>query len=283
MNIQPKPADSLSKGDLWLPIAMPIREIRAELIDVDTYVLQAPDSYTFLPGQFNMIYIPGYGEAAISISSNPATPQQLEHTVRAVGDVTRAMHRYQAGDSMLLRGPFGYSWPVADCEGCDIILACGGLGLAPLRPVIYHIMNHRDRYGEVYLMYGARTPEDLLYPDQYPHWRQADIQVEVTVDRASEEWQGAIGVVTSLMQRISWRPEQTRVMTCGPEIMMRYVAYEALARKVDRQHIFLSMERNMKCAVGFCGHCQLGPSFVCKDGPVFTYQHLEPFLSVEDL
>lgn len=267
----------------WTPIALPILEIRKELADVDTYVLEAPADYRFQPGQFNMVYVPGFGEAAISISSNPQTPTRLEHTVRAVGNVTRAMKRYEAGQQLLLRGPFGSSWPVDACLSTDLVIACGGLGLAPLRPVIYDVINRREDFGKVWLLYGSRSPKDLLFPHEYSAWRQAGIEVEVIVDQADEKWRGPIGVVTQLMGKLNWNPATTRVMTCGPEVMMRFVAFEAITRKIPAENIFVSMERNMNCAIGHCGHCQLGPTFVCKDGPVFPYSVMEPFMHVEDL
>jgi NAD(P)H-flavin reductase len=202
--------------------------------------------------------------------------------VRVAGNVTRALSRKHAGDQIALRGPFGSAWPVEACRGNDVVIACGGVGLAPLRPAIYHFIRHRDQYGRLILLYGARTPNDLLYTDEYDAWRKAGIEVEVTVDLGSADWSGDIGVVPVLFYRLRLKAPQTRVLTCGPEIMMRFVIFEALARKVRTEHIYLSMERNMNCALGFCGHCQLGPAFVCKDGPVFSYQQMEPYLHVED-
>lgn len=275
------------KGDapngLWKPIPMKILDIQTELSDFDTYILESPAGYQFKAGQFNMIYMPGYGEAAISLSSDPQRPDRLAHTVRAVGDVTKALQKLQVGQHMLLRGPFGSYWPLDQMYGCDIVIACGGLGLAPLRTAIYHILNHRQQYGRVYLLYGSRSPEDLLYTAEYDQWRAGGIEMHITVDLADRRWRGSIGVVTQLMTRIDWKSDQMRVLSCGPEVMMRFVAYEALGNRVDRDHIFLSMERNMKCAVGFCGHCQMGPTFVCKDGPVFPYGTIESLMQVEDL
>lgn len=272
----------------WVPMATRIVDITHEVHGISTYALQFENAsiandYRFLPGQFNMLYLPGFGEAAISISSDPDQPNSLAHTVRVAGNVTRALSRMKMGQQLLLRGPFGTSWPVDKLTGCDVILACGGVGLAPLRPVIYHIKNHRDDYGRVRLLYGARTPSDLLYTNEYDDWRAHDIEVNVTVDLGDDAWTGQIGVVPVLFDRLRLTPSQTRVLTCGPEIMMRFVILEALGRKVRPNHIFLSMERNMNCAIGFCGHCQLGPEFICKDGPVFTYQRMEPYLNHEDL
>ena len=168
-------------------------------------------------------------------------------------------------------------------RGCDVVIASGGIGLAPLRPLLYHIVQHRQDFQRVFLLYGARTSQDLLYTAEYELWRQAGIEIEVTVDRGDEDWQGHIGVVPALFYRLRLEGKQTRVVTCGPEIMMRYVVFEALARRIESRDIYISMERNMQCAVGFCGHCQLGPAFVCKDGPVFSFEQMEPYLRLDDL
>ncbi len=265
-----------------------IRDIQQEVPGVATYRLALEDPkvgelFRFKPGQFNMLYLPGYGEAAISISSDPAQPENLLHTVRVAGNVTSGLARMQVGDSFGLRGPFGSAWPLEACGGADLVFACGGVGLAPLRPALYYVIRHRQDYGRVFLLYGARTPQDLLYADEFSVWRDAGIEVEVTVDMGDANWTGHIGVVPVLFYRLRVDPRRTRVLTCGPEIMMRFVIFEALARKISPQHIYLSLERNMNCALGFCGHCQLGPAFVCKDGPVFTYDRMAPYLHVEDL
>ncbi len=271
----------------WQSHLAHIKNVKREVAGIATYEIAFDDpliaqQYRFRPGQFNMLYLPGFGESAISISSNPAHPEILLHTIRVAGNVTRALARKRAGDQIGIRGPFGSYWPVEACQKHDLVLACGGVGLAPLRPVLYHIMNHRDDYGRVILLYGARTPQDLLYSDEYEQWRDAGVEVDVTVDIGEEDWHGHIGVVPVLFYRLRLKPERTAILTCGPEIMMRFVIFEALARKVPRKKIFVSMERNMQCALGFCGHCQLGPTFVCKDGPVFTYNQMEPYLHLED-
>lgn len=272
----------------WLSQLATIVQLKHELAGVATYDLQFEDQklaagFEFLPGQFNMMYLPGFGESAISISSDPARAGTISHTVRFVGNVTHALSRTQVGDQVGLRGPFGSAWPARTCQGCDILIACGGLGLAPLRPAIYHLIRNRQAYGKVYLIYGARNPKELLYRDEFDSWRQAGIEVEVTVDIGDVSWQGHIGVVPVLFYRLRLDPKATVVWTCGPEIMMRFVIFEALARRIPPDRIWLSVERNMTCAIGFCGHCQLGPAFVCKDGPVFTYERMAPYLRLEDL
>ena len=271
----------------WVAQAARIVDIRAEVPGVATYDLafENPDvaeSYRFAPGQFNMLYVPGFGESAISISSDPSQHDLLSHTIRVAGNVTQAIARKKVGESIGVRGPFGSNWPVENCRGRDVVIACGGIGLAPLRPAIYEILNHRDDYGRVILLYGARTPSGLLYTSEYESWRAKNIDLEVTVDIGEADWKGHVGVVPLLFYQHRLQADRTTVLSCGPEIMMRFVVFEALARKIRPENIFVSMERNMSCAMGFCGHCQIGPYFVCKDGPVFDYRQAEPFFNLED-
>ncbi len=274
--------------DTWGVHPARILAIRPEVSEVATYDLELEDPgsrgrFAFRAGQFNMLYLPGIGEAAISISSDPNQASSLRHTVRAVGNVTRALARLKVGDQVLLRGPFGSCWPLETGRSSQhLVIAAGGLGLAPLRPVVYEVARHRDQYRSVTLLYGARSPADLLYTEEYDVWRSAGIDVRTTVDFGDSQWTGSIGVVTTLLGNVDLTPADSTLFTCGPEIMMRFVIYEGLNRGVRPERIFLSMERNMNCAVGLCGHCQFGPTFVCKDGPVFRYDLLEPFLSVED-
>jgi NAD(P)H-flavin reductase len=267
----------------WAEVA----EIQPETEGVSTFWLRFRNAevgkrYAFQPGQFNMLYIPGYGESAISICSDTEKKETIGHTVRFVGNVTRAISRLKIGDPVGVRGPFGTHWPVENFEGTDLVIAAGGIGLPPLRPAIYHIVRNRAKFGKVILLYGARTPADLLYTAQFDEWRKSDIDVQITVDRADSSWQGQVGVVSMLFYRIRLDRARTVVFTCGPEIMMRFVVFEALARRVPTDRIYVSMERNMRCGQGSCGHCQLGPFFVCKDGPVFPFSALEPYFNVED-
>jgi NAD(P)H-flavin reductase len=272
----------------WTAHSARIVNIRPEVPGVATYDLVLDDpqfasAYRFRPGQFNMLYLPGFGESAISISSDPARHDVLSHTVRVAGNVTQALAKQKVGDHVAVRGPFGSDWPVNACQGHDIVLACGGIGLAPLRPAIYHILNHREDYGRVIVLYGARTPGDLLYTAEFSAWREKKVEVEVSVDVGTPDWKGHIGVVPVLFYRLRLQPERTTVMSCGPEIMMRFVVFEALARKVRPENIHVSLERNMSCGMGLCGHCQMGPYFVCKDGPVFNFRQVEPYFHLEDL
>lgn len=272
----------------WVAHSAKIVGIRPEVPSVSTYdlVFDNPaiaEAYRFAPGQFNMLYLPGFGESAISISSDPERHDLLSHTVRVAGNVTQALARKKSGDHIALRGPFGSSWPVESCRGRDVVIACGGIGLAPLRPAIYYFLNHRADFGRVILLYGARAPKDLLYTREYDAWRKGGVEVEVTADVGEEGWAGHVGVVPILFYRLRLKASQTTIFTCGPEIMMRFVVFESLARRIRPEDVYLSLERNMSCAMGFCGHCQFGPHFICKDGPVFSFRQVEQFFNLEDL
>jgi NAD(P)H-flavin reductase len=272
--------------DPMLPVPFVVTKVRRELTDTFTLELESTTGapLKFAPGQFNMLYQFGQGEVPISISGDPCNPKKLIHTIRSVGSVTSAMAGLKKGDTIGLRGPFGTSWPVADCEGSDIVIVTGGIGLAPLRPAIYHLLANRSRYGSICIFYGARTPDDILYRKELEKWRgQFDLKVEVTVDRAAQGWNGKVGVVTKLLSGDGFSPDQTVALVCGPEVMMRYSVNALNDLGVDDNRIFVSMERNMKCAVGFCGHCQFGGAFVCKDGPVFRFDAIRDAFEVREL
>jgi NAD(P)H-flavin reductase len=270
----------------WRVMMATVRAVTAETPGVATFELTFDDpaaGYAFRPGQFNMLYLPGVGEIAISVSSDPADPERLHHTIRTVGNVTRAVARLKPGDRIGVRGPYGTAWPVEECRGQDVIIAAGGLGLAPLRPAIYHLIRYPADYGKVSVLYGARTPADLLYANEYERWRSAGLDVQVTVDVGSPSWRGSVGFVTALLANLLLDPARTSLFTCGPEVMMRFVAGGAVTRGVPAESVFVSLERNMNCAVGLCGHCQFGPAFVCKDGPVFPFDRVRQLLFVENL
>ena len=241
-------------------------------------------NFSFDPGQFNMLYIFGVGEIPISISGDPANPDVLVHTTRAVGNVTRAMKDLKVGDTIGIRGPLGTSWPVKSAEGNDLIIVTGGIGLAPLRPVIYHVMAQREKFGKIVLLCGTRTPNDLIYRKELEKWRsRLDMEVHITVDRATASWRGNVGVVTTLIAKAPFDHLKCIAMVCGPEIMMRFTVLELQKRGVDGKNIYVSMERNMKCGIGLCGHCQIGSLFVCKDGPVFCYEDMKSILAKREL
>jgi NAD(P)H-flavin reductase len=273
--------------DAMAPQAWLVQAVARETPDTFTLTLRPQDGAgesSFRPGQFSMLWVFGVGELPISISGDPAGGGRLQYTVRSVGRATHALVNRHAGDAIGVRGPLGTGWPVEAARGHDVVLVAGGIGLAPLRPVVYEVLRHRDRYGRLVILYGARSPRDLLYRKELTAWaRQPDTQVLVTVDYGGLNWRGHVGVVTTLFRYARLQPARALAMVCGPEIMMRFVTRELEHQGLTRQNIHLSMERNMKCAIGFCGHCQLGPYFVCKDGPVFPYERIRTLMEKHEI
>jgi NAD(P)H-flavin reductase len=278
------PGAAVIAADPMLPRAARVLGSRREGADVWTLDIAADGAPPFLPGQFNMLTAFGVGEAAISMSGDPAEPGCLVHTIRAVGAVSSALTRLDAGDLLGLRGPFGTGWPMADAEGRDVVVIAGGLGLAPLRPALYRLFAERARYGRVTLLFGARSPADILFRGEIEEWRKRlEAGIEMTVDRSDSGWRGHVGVVTTLIRRADFDPSRTVAMVCGPEVMMRFAIAALQEAGVPDEAVYLSMERNMKCAIGFCGHCQFGTVFVCRDGPVFRYDRIRSLLRVKEL
>jgi len=269
-----------------LPRVARVRRRRRDAPEVVTLEIEpdASGASAFTAGQFNMLTAFGVGEVPISLSGDPGEPDRLLHTIRAVGPVSTALTRLRKGDALGLRGPFGAGWPVAEAAGHDAVLVAGGIALAPLRPALYRLLAERGRYGHVALLYGARSPLDILYRRELESWRRRlDVDIEVTVDHAPSEWHGHVGVVTTLIPRAVLDPARTIAFICGPEIMTRFAIAALRGVGVPEEAIYLSMERNMKCAVGLCGRCQFGPEFVCHDGPVFRCDRVRSILSVKEL
>ncbi len=273
-----KPNKSPGVADPMLVRPFVIRRIIKETADTFSLELTPQNGerqFVFRPGQFNMLNVFGVGEVPISISGDTANISRLVHTTRAVGTVTKAMSALKVGDSLGVRGPYGTSWPVAEAEENDVVIIAGGIGLAPLRPVIYHLLEHRHKFGRVVLLYGARTPEEMLFTKELEKWRSRfDMDIHLTVDRATGGWRGNVGVVTQLIGHSPFDRTHCLAMVCGPEVMMRFTIYELNKRGVPDDRLYVSMERNMKCGIGLCGHCQIGPTFVCKDGPVYRYDKI---------
>jgi NAD(P)H-flavin reductase len=268
-----------------LPAAFRVADKQRETGDTWTLRLEpeGAEIERFAPGQFAMLYAFGVGEAPISIS-RIGGDGAVVHTVRAVGAVTNAICAAQPGDVVGLRGPFGTAWPVAEAEGRDVVLVAGGIGLAPLRPVVHALLTDRERYGAVSILYGGRSPAELLYVHELEGWRaRFDVDVAVTVDVADASWHGQVGVVTRLIPRAAFDPATAVAMMCGPEVMMRFAAVALQDAGVGDDRIWLSLERSMTCATGHCGHCQVGPLFICKDGPVLRRDVVEPLMRVPEL
>jgi NAD(P)H-flavin reductase len=272
----------------WRFHATRIAAIREEAPGVTTHTLtfgrrRGQRPFRFAAGQFNMLCLPGIGEAAISISSDPESLSAITHTVRAVGNVTRALARLEVGDELLLRGPFGVPWPLEDLRDRDLVLVGGGLGLASLLAAIHFCMAHRGDYGRIVVLHGTKTPADLLATRDHHCWREHGIDVRCIVTDPDPRWRGPVGLVPSLLDGLDFDPTTTSLLCCGPEPMMIAVAEQATARGISREQIFVSIERLMGCASGLCGLCQLGPFFVCRDGPVFSYDRIARWLAVPHL
>jgi NAD(P)H-flavin reductase len=241
-------------------------------------------AFHFLPGQFNMVYLFGVGEVPISIVSDPSDPDLLDHTIRAVGNVTGLMARLKKGEVVGLRGPYGSAWPLEEARGKDVILITGGLGCAPVVSVINYIVNRRESFGALRIFHGVKTPKDLIYRRRIRQWmRYPDTELFLTVDHPDQKWKYSVGVVTNLFSQIKIDPQKSIAMICGPEIMMHFTVKDLLSHGLQADQIYLSLERNMKCAVGICGHCQFGPAFVCKEGPVFRYDRIRRWFNRREI
>jgi NAD(P)H-flavin reductase len=265
-----------------------VTEVRDEAPEVVTLALAPPAPFRFAPGQFNMIAAPGIGEVPISISGDPDAGSPVLHTIRDVGPVTHALCALRAGQHAHVRGPYGTSWPLAAAAGGDLVIVAGGIGLPPLRPAVYAALRHRDRYGRITLLYGARTPADLLFGTELADWRdRRGVDVRVTVDAAGKDWPGTVGVVPALIPGAispnTGLAASTTAFVVGPEVMMRFTVRALLLAGVAARRIYLSMERNMQCAAALCGHCQFGPILVCRDGPVLSYEQVGRWLTVREL
>jgi sulfhydrogenase subunit gamma (sulfur reductase) len=233
------------------------------------------DAYEFKPGQFNMLYLYGVGEIAISIVSDPEDSQIIDHTIRVVGRVTKGMTNLKTGDRIGLRGPYGRGWPMQESKNKDVVVVTGGLGCAPVVSVINYIEQRREKYGRLNIVQGVKHTADLIWKERYDKWRELpDTKVLLATDVGEALWPWHVGPVTSLFDQLDFNPDNVSVMMCGPEGMMRVVCSHMLDKSVSASQLFLSMERNMQCAIGHCGHCQYGDKFICKDGPVFSYDKI---------
>jgi NAD(P)H-flavin reductase len=277
-------ATTAAPVDPMLPRPFVVRDRHQDTADTATYVLEPVDGQplAFSPGQFTMLGRLGVGEVPISISGDPASPL-LVHTVRDVGGATHLLLQAEVGDVLEVRGPYGTGWQVADARGTDVLVVAGGIGLAPLRPAVLELLADRGSFGRVTVLYGARSPEDRLYPDEIDAWSREGIDVECIVDHGTPGWHGRVGLVTALLAGASVDHASALALVCGPEVMIRYVARSLVDLGTAPDRVRVSLERNMKCGVGLCGHCQLRELFVCTDGPVLPYSAVAPLLAIREV
>ncbi len=277
----------LMAPDAMLPRVVRVARRARDLPDTWTLELVAADATPlprYAPGQFTMLYAFGVGEIPVSISGDASDGARLVQTIRAVGKVSAALTRLSVGDTLGMRGPYGTAWPVADGYDRDVVVVAGGLGLAPLRPALYQLRAERRRFGKLVLLYGTRRPDDILFRRQLANWRkQLDMEIEVTVDHAGIDWRGHVGVVTKLIPRLGVDVANAMALVCGPEVMMRFAASALHDIGLPEDAIHLSLERNMQCAVGLCGHCQFAGSFICKDGAVMRYDQVRRLLAFREI
>lgn len=277
--------------DKSVPFEALIKWIKKETRDTSTYALKISDSeiqkaFSYKPGQFSMLSVGGIGEAPISISSAPSD-HDMTYTIRVAGDVTTAISRLSAGDAIGIRGPFGKGWPLDEIYDSELLLIAGGLGIAPLRPVIREVLKkHKKNFTKrrPVIIYGSKTPKDIVFRNEFPAYRELfDVSMIVNFADPEEYWKGQIGIVTDSLKKISFNPLNAIAFICGPEVMMQAAAKELVIAGVPGEKIFVSLERNMNCGIGICGHCMFGPKFVCKDGPVFRLTEIEDLFGVKEI
>jgi anaerobic sulfite reductase subunit B len=276
-------AEAPAATPVWAPRPFRVVHRRREAPAVWTLELEPVSGAPLrpIPGQFTMVYAFGVGEVALSVSGDG--DGRLTHTVAAVGAVTTAICDSRPGAVLGVRGPLGNGWPLAQARGSDVVVVAGGVGLAPLRGALRYLLEHRGEYGEVVLLYGSRSPASVLFRAEVERFRRRGMSVDVIVDAAGPEWPGRVGFVTELVPRARFDPEATVAMVCGPEVMMLHSARALLDRGVAAENIYVSLERSMRCGIGQCGHCQLGPTIICRDGPVYTYDQVATALRVREL
>ncbi len=267
-------------NEVFLPDIACLEKVRDETPDTKTFTLRFRDQpngnhFHFLPGQFLELSVFGCGEAPFCIASSPTRPGVLETTVRRTGQLTDQLHRLGNGDEVGIRGPFGNGFDVQAARGKDMLFVAGGIGLPPLRSLIWNVLDERDRFGKVTILYGARTPSDLVYKHELEEWgKRSDVDLLVTVDVAPHDWTGNVGVVPVLFEKVTLHPESTLAYVCGPPIMIRFVVRDLLTRGFKEESVISTLERMMQCGIGKCNHCAIGHRYVCRDGPVFDYRQI---------
>ena len=266
--------------DPMVPLPVRVRRVVRETHDAVTLRLAAPRGFGFAPGQFDMLWLPGAGEVAVSVSGGGLRAEVVDHTVRAVGETTRGVAALRPGDLLGLRGPFGRGWPLRETRHLHLLMVAGGAGLAPLRPVVMDLLSRPAAARRAALLYGARTPQDLLYRRELGAWARRGLAVRTTVDRRQPGWSGRVGLVTGLFEDLRLDRDGTAAFLCGPEAMMRFGVRDLLRLGLPAERIWVSLERSMKCGLGRCGHCQCGPLLLCRDGPVLRWDRVGPLLEV---
>ena len=260
----------------YQPIPATLEKVAKETPNIKTFWLRPDKPIPFRTGQFMELTIPGLGEAPFTPSSSPSVPEQMELTIMKAGTVTSRLHELQAGAKLGLRGPFGKGYPMEQLYGQELLILGGGVGLAPLRSLLFQVFKDIAKFPRVILLYGAKTPADLVYASQLEEWTKRDkLEVLVSIDKAADGWSGNVGVVTKLIGKVKLNLDKTAAVVCGPPIMMKFATLELIQTGLAKNRLYLSMEKNMSCGLGKCGHCRLGPYYICQDGPVFTYDKIE--------
>lgn len=269
----------------------PYNPIKAKLVDVieesptiKTFVFNNSNGgFSFETGQFAELQVPGLGEAPFTPSSNPAVKEQFDITVMKVGRVTDNLHSIQKGAELGIRGPYGKGYPLNEFKGKEVYIVGGGVGLAPLRSLLLALLNNKEDYKKIILRYGARTPNDIIYKNLVKDWQKgSDIDVRLTVDKADKSWEGNEGVVTTILDKKDINIGNAVGIVCGPPVMMKFATFKLIEMGFKDSQIYLSLEKNMSCGIGKCGHCRVGNFYCCKDGPVFTYDQIKNFPEIWD-
>ncbi len=268
----------------------PYRLIEAEIIDIveetsniKTFTLRPKEKISFKTGEFMEVAVPGLGEAPFTPSSDPAEEKRLDFTIMNVGRVTAALHSMKPGRILGIRGPYGKGYPLKDFKNKEVLVVGGGVGLAPLRSLLYSLFNDIDNYKKIDIRYGAKAPEDIVYKEEIKAWdKKKNTFLTMTVDNGTSSWKGHVGLVTTILEKLDINLKNAVAVVCGPPIMMKFVTFKLLEKGVLPQNLYLSMEKNMSCGIGKCGHCRLGSYYACKDGPVFSYDKIKDTANIWD-
>jgi sulfite reductase subunit B len=261
-----------------------VTDIKTETANIKTFTLKPRGTIGFRAGQFMDVTVPGVGEAPFTPSSNHSVTDKLDFTIMSVGLVTKLLHQANVGDVVGLRGPYGTAYPLDKFKGKEIFIVGGGVGLAPLRALLYALFNDVNDYKKIIVKYGSRTPNDIIYKDEIADWKKhaKHVDVEISCDVGDPSWKGNVGLVTTILKDLKLDMASAVSIVCGPPIMMKFVTFKLLDLGFKDANIYLSMEKNMSCGIGKCGHCRIGPYYACKDGPVFTYDRIKELPGIWD-